>query len=92
MLAADIAADGDDGGFLGGSLMGREFWRRMRNGGESGARSFRTYCMKEMDIPQQGCSADVVVAADAPETTAIKRTTAKNVKSELYEKARVALR
>lgn len=96
MLASDIAADGDEGGFLGGSLIGREFWRRMRNGGESGARSFRTYCMKEMlialNIPQQGCSGDVVADASPETTTVTKRTTAKNVKSELYEKTRAALR
>ena len=91
LLAVD-PADAADAGFLGGSLTGREFWRRMRNGGETGARAFKTYCIKEMPASQppfeQGSSADVT---DAPETT-VKRTTAKNVKSELYEKAREALR
>lgn len=91
LLAVD-PADAADGGFLGGSLAGREFWRRMRNGGETGAKAFKAYSAKEMPASQplfeQGSSADVT---DAPDTT-VKRTTAKNVKSELYEKAREALR
>lgn len=93
LLAVD-PADAADGGFLGGSLAGREFWRRMRNGGETGAKAFKAYCVKEMPASQpifeQGSSSAADVT-DAPDTT-VKRTTAKNVKSELYEKAREALR
>lgn len=93
LLAVD-PVDAADGGFLGGSLIGREFWRRMRNGGETGAKAFKTYCVKYMpasqplfEQAQQSSSADVT---DADAT--VKRTTAKNVKSELYERAREALR
>ncbi|KAF9066638.1 hypothetical protein BDP27DRAFT_1404306 [Rhodocollybia butyracea] len=32
-------------GFLGGSIQGREFWRGLRSGGDSGARAFREMCV-----------------------------------------------
>ncbi|KAG7451971.1 uncharacterized protein BT62DRAFT_926169, partial [Guyanagaster necrorhizus] len=35
-------------GFFGGSLLGREFWRNVRGGGDSGARAFRSHCMKHL--------------------------------------------
>ncbi|KAK2460337.1 hypothetical protein APHAL10511_007726 [Amanita phalloides] len=87
-------ADLTNVGFLGGSVIGREFWRHMRNGGETGAKAFKAYCTKKAPSvqtrPEQEWSTDIAAGADA-ETTG-KRTTAKNVKSELYEKTRTALR
>ena len=39
-------SDANDEGFLGGSMLGREFWRGHRGCGAAGARAFRTYCQK----------------------------------------------
>ncbi|KAF8627008.1 hypothetical protein AX15_004591 [Amanita polypyramis BW_CC] len=100
LLAVD-PVDPTDCGFLGGSLTGREFWRRMRNGGEAGARAFRTYCIKDLPaawhVSELGSSADISGVGEQPrlppphETTA-RKSTAKNLKSELYERIRTALR
>lgn len=94
LLSVD-PADPSDHGFLGGSLTGREFWRRLRNGGEGGANAFKTFCQKEMPISgplsETSSLADMGDATKLPETLG-KKTTAKNVKSELYDKIRTALR
>ena len=100
LLAVD-PADFADGGFLGGSLAGREFWRRMRNGGEAGAKAFKTYCAKDLPATRNGpesCSSADIFGVGEPlqlplhETTVIKKSTAKDLKSELYEKIRTVLR
>ncbi|PFH52998.1 hypothetical protein AMATHDRAFT_138738 [Amanita thiersii Skay4041] len=101
LLAVDPPNPADNG-FLGGSLLGREFWRSMRGGGKAGAKSFRVYCLKEMPPPaplnQPLSIADATVPAidsasssSAP-VPARRGVTAKSLKTELYDKFRKTLR
>ncbi|KAF5326942.1 hypothetical protein D9619_004834 [Psilocybe cf. subviscida] len=89
MLAVDPDAPTDIG-FLGGSLIGREFWRGMRGGGEPGARTFKAHCgvhlLKKATLLEQ--------PPPPPPTppTPLKSTPAMSVKAELYERVRSALR
>ncbi|KAF9476707.1 hypothetical protein BDN70DRAFT_882098 [Pholiota conissans] len=99
LLAID-PNDGSDPGFLGGSLMGREFWRLgMRGGGDSGARAFKAYFATHAHATakfshMETMKTDVLSPSPAPLTTASKRaeTPAKSLKNELYEMVRSALR
>lgn len=43
--------DPKDEGFLGGTLLGREFWRNHRGCGSTGAQAFRFYCSKAVESP-----------------------------------------
>ncbi|KAF8638273.1 hypothetical protein AX17_002295 [Amanita inopinata Kibby_2008] len=93
LLAVD-PTDPADGGFLGGSVAGREFWRTVRGGGETGAKAFRQYCLDEV-TPHQPHIKSVISAEDIPQLASAagtKKTTAKSLKSELYDKFRKALR
>ncbi|KAK0480022.1 hypothetical protein IW261DRAFT_1336202 [Armillaria novae-zelandiae] len=83
VLAVDPPEPGVEG-FLGGSLLGREFWRNLRGGGDSGARAFRLHCTKRQTSVAQGSS-----SSTDPETS---QKPALSLKTELYEKMRNALR
>ncbi|PBK75777.1 hypothetical protein ARMSODRAFT_877659 [Armillaria solidipes] len=83
VLAVDPPEPGVEG-FLGGSLLGREFWRNLRGGGDSGARAFRLHCTKRQTSVVQGSS-----SSTDPE---ISQKPALSLKTELYEKMRNALR
>nr|GAT60727.1 predicted protein [Mycena chlorophos] len=77
VLAVDPTEDGtNDPGFLGGSVVGREYWRGMRGGGEPGARAFKSHCVKAFQ-------------ASSPSTST---TNARTIKSTLYDAVRTALR
>ena len=83
-----------DNGFLGGSLLGREFWRGLRGGGETGARSFRTHCMAQLqskNIQKDDGSTSPVEPQSSLLPTA-RAYHAKSLKNELYEYVRHALR
>ncbi|KAK0469662.1 uncharacterized protein EV420DRAFT_1472847 [Desarmillaria tabescens] len=86
VLAVDPPEPGFEG-FLGGSLLGREFWRNLRGGGDSGARAFRLHCTKRLvsQTSAQGSS----LSTD-PEI--VQQKPALSLKAELYEKMRNALR
>jgi hypothetical protein len=87
ILAVD-PSETSDNGFLGGSVVGREFWRGLRGGGEGGARSFKTYSLNYL---QQHASRNTV-HIPKPSTPLPKAGPAKSLKNELYESVRNALR
>src|ERR1700730_12351442 len=76
-------------GFLGGTIVGREFWRGMRGGGEAGATAFRAYCAKAPSKTAQS------VVSDGPTPGTAQGSSAPNagaLKTELYAAIRTALR
>ena len=83
VLAVD-PCDSSMNGFLGGSLLGRDFWRTLRGGGEAGAKAFKTHCLKH---PQEQTA-----ASDLPVAEGSHQTPAQLLKAELYDKVRVLLR
>lgn len=97
LLAVDLR-DERDGGFLGGSVHGREFWRSLRGGGDHGAKSFKQYCLKnelvEMSAFTNSSDVDTgsSVSTQAISSTSSKQLDAKTVKAELYETVRRALK
>lgn len=97
LLAVDLREE-RDGGFLGGSIHGREFWRTLRGGGDHGAKSFRQYCLKnepsETTASPHCSDAETGPSppAQAAPSTSSKQPDAKTVKAELYETVRRALK
>jgi hypothetical protein len=77
-----------DSGFLGGSVVGREFWRGMRGGGDAGARTFKTHSINHLQ--HQLASKDTV--HPKPSSSQPKGGVARTLKNELYESVRNALR
>ena len=99
LLAVD-PSDPSDPGFLGGTPLGREFWRGLRSGGDLGAKNFKLHCLKDTastpdpddptpDLLEPPTTGD---SAHAPASSASKRTTANAVKTEIYASVRNALR
>jgi len=96
LLAID-PHDTSDGGFLGGSLLGREFWRGFRGGGESGARSFKTHCTTvlpklETHVPTSEANTSTIGQGQAFRPSVLNPGSAKSLKNDLYEVVRNALR
>ncbi|KAF9450899.1 hypothetical protein P691DRAFT_424043 [Macrolepiota fuliginosa MF-IS2] len=89
LLAVD-PSNPHDAGFLGGSLIGREYYRGLRGGGTAGAGSFKTYAQKR--APSSRDEADTressVRSSPAPPTF----RSARQAKVELYEAIRLQLR
>ena len=97
VLVIDPNDDSDDG-FLGGTVLGREYWREMRNGGTIGARNFRKFCRsavekEKSDSCEQRRNTEHT-RQQQPEKTATgtKRPPAIDLKNKLYEEMRTALR
>ena len=88
LLAVDPYSP-SDGGFLGGSVVGREFWRGLRGGGETGARSFRTHCTAPLRSKEECIDAAFTQTTQLP---VLKPYHAKSLKNDLYESVRSALR
>ncbi|TFY70466.1 hypothetical protein EVG20_g2539 [Dentipellis fragilis] len=78
----------DDDGFLGGTLVGREFWRGMRAGGANGARAFHAQAVSAA----QGAT----LASGGTPTPAVSAAPSKlpshQLKAEVYAGVRAALR
>ncbi|KAF9468066.1 hypothetical protein BDZ94DRAFT_1154544 [Collybia nuda] len=91
VLAVDLN-NPDDKGFLGGSVMGREFWRGLRNGGESGAKTFREYCLREQDTTRMASAPHDDSSSSRSSSVPTRHPPAKSLKNELYENVRKALR
>ena len=89
LLAVD-PHDPADAGFLGGSVSGREFWRGLRGGGESGAKSFKLYCQSH-NIFNPGDTQDQY-PPPLPQASTSKAPPARSLKAELYDHVRKALR
>ena len=88
LLVVDpFAADATDKGFLGGTTVGREFWRGLRNGGATGARNFKEFCRKSSGN-QSGVQAPVLALTSASS----KQTPAGTMKNNLYVEMRSRLR
>lgn len=86
LLVVDPANDSDDG-FLGGTILGREFWRGLRGGGTAGARAFKDQCRaKTVQI------ADPNPSSLPNPDSASRRTPALAMKYNLYTDMRAALR
>ena len=82
-----------DGGFLGGSVIGREFWRGLRGGGEVGARAFKTHCTTQLQTKAVHDTKPTSSIERQPSVPPVpKPYQAKSMKNELYEKVRIALR
>jgi len=80
---------------LGGSLVGREFWRGFRGGGETGARSFKIHCTTQLRSKEEcidGTSTQTTVPSRLSIPSAPKAYHAKSLKNDLYESVRSALR
>ena len=80
-----------DSGFLGGSGVGREFWRGLRGGGEGGARAFKVYSINHLQH-QPTSRNPVQIPKPSPPPPSRKGGPAKSLKNELYESVRNALR
>ncbi|KAG6908685.1 hypothetical protein DXG01_003699 [Tephrocybe rancida] len=79
-----------DKGFLGGTVVGREYWRGLRGGGDAGAKGFKTHCLRELEsyfppIPRE----DPTTSAS---TVPAKLPPARSLKTDLYDGVRKALR
>lgn len=84
-----------DGGFLGGSIVGREFWRGLRGGGETGAKAFKTHCTSQLrsgEARMDATSTQTSIASQHSVPPAPKAYHAKSLKNELYERVRSGLR
>ncbi|KAJ3744386.1 hypothetical protein DFH05DRAFT_1494936 [Lentinula detonsa] len=100
LLAVDTE-DSTGQPFLGGTVKGREFWRGMRTGGESGARAFKEQCLKNQSSRNvQPISPDQRIPLNNPSksvsTSSVidvsSKQSARNVKVDLYDGVRKALR
>ncbi|KAF7312243.1 hypothetical protein MIND_00237300 [Mycena indigotica] len=80
VLAVDPSDDSQPS-FLGGTTVGKEYWRGLRGGGDAGAKAFKSHCVKTQSHNPSSAAA----AKSNP-------TNARTVKSDLYEAVRKALR
>lgn len=88
--------------FLGGTITGREFWRGMRAGGESGAKAFKEQCTKNKgskNVAHSVAHNQHLLSGNSSKSISpssvinvSSKQSAKNVKVELYEGVRNALR
>ncbi|KAG6862548.1 hypothetical protein C0995_000096 [Termitomyces sp. Mi166 len=92
ILAVD-PINSSDGGFLGGTVVGREFWRGMRNGGDTGAKAFKAHCFRDLEsyLPA-GSSEDHPLSLPNAVPTPPKLPPARSLKTDLYDAVRKALR
>lgn len=88
ILAVD-PSETSDSGFLGGSVVGREFWRGLRGGGEGGARAFKAHSINHL---QRQPASKNTVHIPKPSSPPPKGGLARSLKNELYESVRNALR
>ncbi len=83
--------DLDDPGFLGGTVVGREFWRGHRGCGAPGAEAFKAQCMRVATQRPHIVSAPTIPPI-VQNTASRKTVPAREVKNELYAGIRHALR
>ena len=98
-LAVDVD-DPEAGGFLGGTVLGREFWRGHRGCGLSGAKAFRTRCKQTPPLwhtpaatpPTTISLASQPTPPPVPVVSTGTKGTARELKATLYAAMRDALR
>ncbi|KAG7089604.1 hypothetical protein E1B28_011270 [Marasmius oreades] len=87
--------------FLGGTTAGREFWRGLRHGGETGAMSFKQKCLKAVqntfsqrnyDESSSNTAPTHELADTSARSSKQQLSTAREVKSALYDGIRNSLR
>jgi hypothetical protein len=91
LLAVDPNNPSDDG-FLGGTVVGREFWRGLRGGGEAGAKAFRSHCLRELESNPPPAFPNTEGPSSRSSSASVKQAPAKSLKNDLYEHVRTALR
>ncbi|KAJ6513230.1 hypothetical protein C8R45DRAFT_962897 [Mycena sanguinolenta] len=91
LLAVD-PADPTGSGFLGGSLLGREFWRGLRGGGDAGAKAFKLHCFKSGARTPIPSMTEASSSKLAPPPAVNKVAPARTLKADLYDGVRKALR
>ncbi|KAJ7364062.1 hypothetical protein DFH08DRAFT_838232 [Mycena albidolilacea] len=91
LLAVD-PSDPTGSGFLGGSLLGREFWRGQRGGGDAGAKAFKLHCFKSGARTPAPSTAEASSSKPAPPPAIPKIAPARTLKADLYDGVRKALR
>ena len=79
--------DAEDEGFLGGSSLGREFWRSLRGGGTAGVKA-----MKSLAVSTLQDASSSVVTLHGTGLPSRQRETAHSLKSEVYARVRALLR
>jgi hypothetical protein len=79
--------DADDEGFLGGSPLGREFWRSLRGGGTAG-----TKALKSLAVSALQTSSFSTVGLQRTGVLSSQKETAHSLKSEVYARVRTLLR
>ncbi|KAH9935262.1 hypothetical protein B0H21DRAFT_759281 [Amylocystis lapponica] len=88
--------DPADDGFLGGTVLGREFWRGYRGCGVAGAKAFKALCVKTTEeLAQSGQATPGPQAASSSQGDGIstqKRGPASSLKAEVYSTVRNAVR
>jgi hypothetical protein len=94
-LAVDPSDPGDQG-FLGGTVVGREFWRGLRRGGDMGFKSFKVHCLSGTQATYREDDSATATIPTTTTTTLIssigQRSPARAKKSEAYTNVRHALR
>ncbi|KAI0078824.1 hypothetical protein K474DRAFT_1660007 [Panus rudis PR-1116 ss-1] len=95
-LAVNPKKDNDQG-FLGGTQLGRDFWRRYKAGGAPGAHAFKAHCATRLG-PQWYAEASnnlrmtPYVLPTPAQTTLSQKGPAGAIKAEVYTAMRVAVR
>ena len=83
--------DPDDQGFLGGTVVGREFWRGHRGCGAPGAEAFKAQCTRV--ATQRSTTVHVQTIPPTVQNPASRKVPpARELKNELYAGIRHALR
>ena len=80
--------DAEDEGFLGGSSLGREFWRSLRGGGTAGAKALKSLAISTL----QNSTPSPQAALHGTGVPSRPRETAHSLKSEVYARVRTLLR
>ncbi|KAJ7274373.1 hypothetical protein B0H12DRAFT_1088364 [Mycena haematopus] len=91
LLAVD-PSDATGSGFLGGSLLGREFWRGIRGGGDAGAKAFKLHCFKSGARTPTPSNAEAFSSKTPPPPAVSQVTSSRTLKADLYNGVRKALR
>lgn len=79
--------DAEDEGFLGGSSLGREFWRSLRGGGTAGVKALKSLAISTL---QDSSSPSVTLHGTGLPSR--QKETAHSLKSEVYARVRTLLR